>query len=281
MTLKHNKRKNCCIVYEQLLTLAARLATQRKINEFDYVVGLTKKYYNPGTALGRERRVLHSLVESHYTAANDASSLLVESLNELKMISQEDLEAQKIALINEINTSIGPDLFKVPIKNYKLYASAQILANEERNGYKHTVPGERTKIKRILGENMIRKVESEPEVEMDNFTYKVLINKFNQKYGPFINEDQKTILSAWIKYLITDDQNEMGTVLNEKITKIKEIVKNSLRQKDHKDSEYFGLLKEADQKLEAKIHTEIDEDLVYEVMRYFDLVEDLSKEDGK
>jgi hypothetical protein len=33
--------------------------------------------------------------------------------------------------------------------------------------------------------------------------------------------------------------------------------------------------------LASKKNAEVDENLIYEVMRYFDLVEDLSKEDSK
>jgi predicted RNA methylase len=281
MTLKHNKRKNCCIVYEQLLTLAARLATQKKSNEFDYVVSLTKRYYNPNTALGRERRGLQNLVEAQCSTLEDADVIVREALSELKLLSDQAIDEQKIALINEINLSLGADLFKVPIKNYKLYASAQILANEERNGYKHTLPNERMKIKKVLRENIARKIEKEPEPEIDNFTYQILVNKFNQKYGPFINEDQKKILSAWIKFLITEDKVVIQSVMNEQIAKIQSVIKTSLKDKNLKVSDYYELLKEADETLASKKNAEVDENLIYEVMRYFDLVEDLSKEDSK
>jgi len=253
---KHNKKKNTCIVYEQLLTLASRLAVQKQVNEFNFVIGLTKKYFNPNTSLGKERRAIRSLTESRHERG--------------------DAEGEKIALINEISRTIGSEMFKIPIKNYKIYASAQILANEERNGFKHTSPDERLKIKKVLRENMSCTEEKEPEVEVDSFTYKVLVNKFNQKYGPFINEDQKNILSAWIRYLVTEDESVISPVLKEKLEKIHSVIKSSLRDKSHKVSEYYELLKEADQSLkERQANLVVDEEVVYEAMRYFDLIEDL------
>jgi protein-tyrosine-phosphatase len=256
---KHNKKKNSCIVYEQLLTLAARLASQKKVNEFDFVVAMTKKHFSPTTALGKERKALQNIVEGG-CSSEDADAIIAEALEEAKSIDPQRLEKEKVALINEIISKIGEDLFKVPIKNYKVFASAQILFNETRNNYHDTTPEERVRAKKVLKENLVKKQLVEEEVEVDNFTYKVVINKFNQKFGPFINEDQKKILSAWIRYLITEDKNVIEPVLKEKIEKIKTVVKSSLKTKGHKASDYYELLKEAD-----------------EVMRYCDLVEDLEK----
>lgn len=275
---KHNKKKNSCVVYEQLLTLAARLASQQKSNEFDYVVGVTKRFFGPGTAVGREKKVLQSIVEST-CSQDEAEELISEALREAQVIDLQRLEREKVALINEINAKIGPELFKIPIKNYKIYASAQILVNESRNNFEHTTPEERVRVKRVLKENLAKKQEEEQLPEVDNFTYKVLINKFNQKYGPFINEDQKKILSAWIKYLITEDKRVIEPILVEKMEKIRSVVKSSLKQKSHKATDYYELLKEADESLTGKNASDINEELVYEVMRYFDLIEDLEKSD--
>lgn len=275
--LRHNKKKNTCIVYEQLLTLAARLASQKKANEFDFVVEMTKKYFGPNTALGREKKVLQSIVEAS-CKNGEAEELITEALNEGLRINNERLEREKVALINEINAQIGAELFKIPIKNYKLYASAQILVNETKTGYLHTTAEERVKIKRVLKENLVKQPEPEEVSEVDNLTYKVLINKFNQKYGPFINEDQKKILSAWIKFLITEDKSVIEPVIKEKVERIQSVVRSSLRNKGHKAADYYELLKEADESLKTKDISIINEDLVYEVMRYFDLVEDLEKD---
>lgn len=276
MTLKHNKKKNGAIVFEQLLTLAARLAGQKKLNEFEFVLDLTKKHFGPNTALGREKKVLQSIVES-CCKENDVEELLKEALNEGGRLDFSRLEKEKISLINEINSKIGQDLFKIPIKNFKLYASAQILVNENKIGYLNTTPEERVKIKRFLKENLTKKDLQEEDVKVDNFTYKILINKFNQKYGPFINEHQKSILSSWIKYLITEDKNILESLLKEKIELVKSVVKSSLKSKSHKAMDYYELLKEADETLKNKDFSNVNEEVVYEVMRYFDLVEELEE----
>jgi hypothetical protein len=276
--LKHNKRKNTAIVLEQLLTLATRLATQKKADEFDFVVNLTKRFFGPNTNIGKEKKVLRSITESVTTKDVDCDSVINEALKEASLIDSAMLEKEKVALINEINSKIGDVFFKIPVKDYKVLASAQILVNESRSNSYSTTPEERVQIKAILKENMAPK-QKEPELEVDNVTYKILINKFNEKYGPLVNENQKAILSSWIKFLVTSNDSEIVPLLNEKLDVVRRTVKKSLREKSAKAMDYYELLKESDEKLkDAKIETATEEN-VYEVMRYFDLVNDLEKKE--
>lgn len=275
--LKHNKRKNTAIVLEQLLTLATRLATQKKADEFDFVVNLTKRFFGPNTNIGKEKKVLRAITEST-SSGIDSDSVINEALKESSLIDADALEREKVALINEINSKIGDVFFKIPVKDYKVLASAQILVNESRSKNYLTTPEERVQIRSILKENMAPKVE-EKEVEIDNVTYKILINKFNQKYGPFINENQKEILSSWIKFLVTSNESEIVPLLNEKLDVVRKTVKRSLKEKSAKAMDYYELLKESDEKLKDKKIEAATEENVYEVMRYFDLVNDLENKE--
>lgn len=274
--LKHNKKKNSLIVYEQLLTLATRLAHNKKVNEFNFVVETVKSFFSPSTALGKEKKILQSVTESKLKTDTDAELLLKECLNEYSVINQRNLELEKVALINRINKQIGPELFKLPVKNYKLYASAQIMVNEHANGFKDSSPTERVKIHTILKENIKAQPVIVEDIEIDNVTYKILINKFNEKYGPHINENQAAILKLWLKSLVTEDFSEVKKEILGKVKMIKEEISKALKVKNSKSSEYYELLMEAKQTLSGyNEDKEINEDLIYEIMRYCDVVEDL------
>lgn len=274
--LKHNKKKNSLIVYEQLLTLATRLAHNKKVDEFNFVVETVKSFFSPSTALGKEKKILQSVTESKLKTDTDAELLLKECLNEYSVINQRNLELEKVALINRINKQIGPELFKLPVKNYKLYASAQIMVNEHANGFKDSSPTERVKIHTILKENIKAQPVIVEDIEIDNVTYKILINKFNEKYGPHINENQAAILKLWLKSLVTEDFSEVKKEILGKVKMIKEEISKALKVKNSKSSEYYELLMEAKQTLSGyNEDKEINEDLIYEIMRYCDVVEDL------
>jgi hypothetical protein len=280
MTLKHNKKKNSLIVYEQLLTLATRLASNKKIDEFNFILETVKEFYSPNRMLGKEKKILQSITESSIKSEKECEDLISECLKEYSVIDHKRLDQEKVALINKINKSIGSNFFNIPVKKYKVYASAQILFNEQINGFKSSDPQERIRIKRILKENLSTSEVREENIEVDNVTYKILINKFNEKYGPFVNEGQKEILKVWLKSLLTEDKSELKKVLQQKIFLAKEEVSKFLKSKSSKSSENYELLIEAKQMLSSKDVEEkqITEDFIYEVMRYCDLVEDLKNE---
>ena len=277
MSFKHNKKKNSLVVFEQLTTLASRLASQKKEEEFNFVLEFIKRKFNPNTQMGRERKILSSLTETN-CKENESEDLIKEALVESIFIDSKELEKEKSSLINEINNVFGSELFKIPIKKYKLYASAQILVNEHKNDFKNTNAKERLKIKSILKENLTKKIEKDSiEENIDNVTYKILINKFNKRYGPLINEDQKMILSGWVNYLITKNDAEFRNLLIEKSKKITKTLKKECSKK-REDKDYSQLLNEGYEAIKSKNFTQINEEVVYDVMRYFDIIQDLESE---
>lgn len=274
MALKHNKKKNGRIVYEQLMTLATRLAMEEYISESKHILEIVKEHFAPNTMLGKEKKLFDAILETKISSKTDAEAVLAEALSETRLMNEKKLEQEKINLINRILTEVGKDLFALPIKQFKLIASAQILFNEMRNNFKYSDPQERVKIKNIIVENMNNVPEPKEEYEMDNFTYKILVKKFDQKYFSVMNEDQKEILTGWINFLITEDSEKFKDLLKKKTNKAKGQIDNSLIKQQHKESEYSVMLKEAREQL-GKASVGTSEEDVHQIMRYFDLVEDL------
>lgn len=274
--LKHNKKKNAGIVYEQLISLITRLAANKQHNEAEFVMEVMKKYYNNKTALGKERKLFSIISESDKLSDKDAHSILTETLDEASKIDHNQLEKEKISLINEINFKLSTSLYDIPLKGYKSYASAQILFNEARQNYKYTTPKERTKLKNSLLKTLTEgRGDKKDDVKVDNFTYKVLVNKFNKKYSKLISEDQRAILKEWVIYLTSGNKDRLVSVLTEKTGKIKKALNKHINEEKHKDSDYGGMLKEAYSKVSSTTFDDVDEEKVYEVMKMFDVCEDL------
>lgn len=278
--LKHNKKKNSRIVYEQLMQLATRLALTNHIVESRHILKIVKERFSPNTLLGKEKKLFDAVLETRTVSLQEAEDLITETLIEAKTIDQNRIEKERVDLINTIMSNIGVDLFSIPIKEYKLIASTQILLNEAMNGFKFSNPQERIKIKKKLIENINQEVLKEESYEMDNFTYSILVKNFNEKYAPLMNEDQKEILVGWINYLMTENANEFTVLLKNKIIKAKAELDISLIKEDHQNAEYFEMLKEAKETI-SKEELVINEDSVHKIMRYFDLIDDLREIDNE
>lgn len=274
--LKHNKKKNSQIIYEQLISLATRLAMTKNPKESKYILSIIKEHFALSTELGKERKLFDAILRTEGASKEEAEAILNETLKEAERMRTKPLEREKNILINRIINEVGVELFALPIKDYKLLASIQILFNETRNGFRHTRPRDRVKVKNLLVENMITNPQTDDLEEMDNFTYKILVSKFNEKYDTIMNKQQKEILSEWVKYLTTDDEAPILSEIAKKRKMIRKEIKNSLINKKHRNSDYGIMLEEAVSSLNSPIKG-VTEDLVYETIKYFDLLEDLNE----
>ncbi len=269
--LRHNKKRNSYIIYEQLLTLATTLAAKGVKNEANFVLAFIKENFSTNTEIGKELKLFESVLSKKEYDKDLASKILDETVAESRSISSEKINEEKTRLIEKINKYISYELFDIPVKEYKIMASAQLLLNESRGTFEST-PEQRVKIKNNLIERMTEKEIVEESEKVDNLTFSLMVNKFNKRYAKLMNEDQKHILSAWTNYLITNNEKLMLEVMGQKLSKIKEcLVKNS---KTQKEAEYYPMLKEACDTI-SKYTPAVTEESVYEVMRYCDIVEDL------
>lgn len=277
MAIKHNKKKNTSIVYEQLMIVMANLLAENKHEEFELVKNLVLKHFNKHSNLFREKRIFDSLISFKNEDLRVAEKFLDECLVESSLISPSELENEKVSLINEIINKLGFEIFNIPVKSYKLRASAQFMLNEMRNNLKYSSPEERLKLKLYLVEN-IKKQEkiNKPIEKIDNLTMKILKDKYIKKYSSILNENQQKILVKWNEFLATQRKDELICFLNEEY---KNIYKNlDFYIKKNLQNSNIDLLKEAREQTKNVKLVDANEKNIYETMRYWDIIEDLTTE---
>lgn len=274
--LKHNKKTNAGIVFEQLIATATRLVALKQFKEAKFVTDLIKKHFHPSTNLGKERKLMESF-SSLCKTKEEATEVFDEILKQAATINESKLAKEKQSLITAVNKYLSSDLFNIKVENYKNLASAQILFNEARNNLKFTTPQERVKIKNTLVESMIAKeARAEEDLVLDNFTVNLAVEKFNKKYTKMLNEDQQDIVRAYLDYSVTNNPEILRSVLKDKLSKVSgELVLH--KESDAHDEDEKAMLTEVSEKINNFDFGDISEDSIYEAMMYFDLVEDLQK----
>jgi len=280
MSLRHNKKRNAFIIYEQLIALTTRLAAAGNKEEASSVIAFIKEHYKSNTEIGKEFKLLEAILSPGGHTKDNSEKIIEESIKQAKTLTTAKLEKEKTKLIEDVNKHISKDLFKIPLKDYKAAASAQILLNESRHGKIETSPVERVKIRSILVDKISKSKLTESDEKIDNVTFAILCSKFNQRYSKLMNDDQKETLSAWSTFLIDGNEEKANSILNEKVNKLKLSLSSHMSLKKHKQAEHEPLLKEAYSKL-VDSDFSLNEQCVYEVMRFFDLVEDLDNYDAQ
>ncbi|MCK9430054.1 MAG: hypothetical protein M0R17_08630 [Candidatus Omnitrophica bacterium] len=234
MSKTHIKIKNTGILYELLV----RQMTTELLNEnSSKAVVIFKKHFHVNSELNKELQLYKLLTDERVENINEAMMLLDETLIARKKINTLQLKKEKFNLIKEIKETYNiVDFFKTKLSDYKTHASVYKLF-EQCN----TTPKEIISSKKIILENLILNDSNKEETltdvmkefnEQDEgvrlYAYKLLIEKFNEKYKN-LNVNQKRVLKEYVNNLsnsqklidfIETEKNNIKVALNVFVNKI-------------------------------------------------------------
>jgi len=273
MKMKHNKKRNTAILYEILTQQFTQAIVNQDVQKKDRIANTLKKYFKQGTVLGEELELYKALYETKGLQRNLCERLVLEvSRAHASNIDRKIVYKQQSALINEINKEISPDAFKTFIPNYKSLASIAQLFSAEVT----------IKSKVLLEQNLIDLMsETEDEkkeqlLPIDNIVYNKFVERFNQKYGDSLLEEQKELISNYISSF-ADNGLSLKIYLNEEIgrlkTELRNVMKSSVLVEDvdmsEKAQRVLDLLQESDR-------VQIDTPFVEKIAKIQGLIKELA-----
>jgi hypothetical protein len=227
MKIKHNKYKNTGILFELLL----RQVTSDTISGKDSAsLPLIKKYFSK-SELAKEYKLYQTLTANKTISEGKAESLINTTLEIHSRLNRTALRKEKYNLIKEIKQHYNlEEFFKAKVNNYKQHAAVYTLM-EAYSTLEFVDPSNVIDNKVTLLEHITRKEVNKEEVKdrvmeeysaMDKSTrilaYKMLIEKFNEKYGD-LTVDQKLVLKEFINSV--DNTPKLREFYNIKITELK------------------------------------------------------------
>lgn len=269
MKIRHNKKRNTAFVYEALVkeTTASILKgdKQRKEN----TVNLIKKHFSPGSVLNRELDCYRSLYESCDVSKPTLEKILREAKIASRLIDPHAVFGAQTELIDDINKTLGPQVFNNFVPNYKTLATiSQIFSN--KLSPKKVVMLE----SQVLEELTVDKEEA-PTAQVDNLVVKKFTSKFNEKYSNNLLEEQKTLLSFYIESFV-DNAVELKMFLNEEIARLKKQL--SLAKDVEEIAEDSDMIQKTDkiiEKLDSLYAENIDEKTLLTVLKTQQLVKEI------
>ena len=275
--IKHSKYKNTGIIFELLVRQVTNdvLATGDSPS-----VKILKKYFS-NTELAKEQR-LYNLVNTQERFTEGKAETILQTIAESALkFDLQKLNKEKYNLIKEIKKHYDlNNFFRNKINNYKTSASVYTLLESYRLPYftdpKQVVNSKITLLEHLTQKEIINKENEEIKEFLQEskdiriLTYRMLIEKFNDKYSNFTPQ-QKVILkeyinnindSAKLKKVVNDHYNYLKLTLssfaekiqepvtkikiNEGIKLIKPIQKNEAPKEEHLINllQYYELLSE-------------------------------------
>jgi hypothetical protein len=279
MLISHSKFKNTGILFELLVRQITSDSLSGKPSD---ATNILKKYFSK-TELGREYKLYDSLLKRTNLTEGKAEIIIGTILESSKQLNRSVLKRQKYNLINEIKNHYNlEEFFKTKLPNYRFQAAIYTLI-EAVNGDKNQQHEQIISNKLVLLEHLTasKKIDKPKDNIMEEFsnydkdirilTYKILLEKFNNKYSYF-SKDKKLILKEFINSV--DNNDKLKHYYNNNINKFKnKLISINNHTKDKtvkiKINEISNLLIELDKK------DKITNNHMVNLLQYCDLIEEL------
>jgi len=221
MGKQHNKKRNVGLIYEQLLNCLSKAIVDRNTDEANTIKEVIKKNFKPGSQLYKEFRLFNALVKTHVPSESLATRIISEAKEASKNFDARELETEKSNLIKDINYKLNnPRFYSQRVDEYREYATIQTLLNGWRSEDSDiaVIAEYETKVHQsLLTEKNMPEEILDPEV--DKLTVKLMLEKFNKKYGSVLNDEQVDIIKSYV----FDDSEDV-------VAALREVKKDSLRE---------------------------------------------------
>lgn len=284
MKIKHSKYKNTGILFELLI----RQITSDTLKGVDSpAIDIIKEYFTK-TTLGKEYKLYESILKSNVLNESRAKVVLDTILESSSRLHRSSLKRQKYNLIKEIKKHYDLNsFFGAKIANYKTLASTYVLiesfnstqsidttqmVNNKINILEHLTksPSSLSIKKTVINEF------SSYDKDVRSLTYKILLEKFNDKYDS-LNINQKQTLKEYINSV--DSSSKLKDFYNAKIQEIKSNLSEEIPNiKDKvtqiKTIEVSKLLTELSKTDKFK------DDSLMTLLHYYELIEEIKLSNG-
>jgi hypothetical protein len=276
MKPKHSKYKNTGILFE---LLTRQITSETISNSSPKAVGILRKFFSNNSTLLKEYQIYHALLNKKFDKEANATVLLETLIGAHNKLNKSVLRRERYNLVREIKDTYNiEDFFKAKINDYKVYASVYNLLENQTANPLHIVDSKVIILEHITGKGLPNKPKKDMVMEeYEKFdketralTYKMLMEKFNEKYSRLSNS-QRRLLKEYV-YNISNSP-KLKRFINGEINKvkaeIKELSKNTDKVTQIKLNEVVGLIKPLCKK--SSVH----DDNVINLLNYYELVNEL------
>ena len=248
----HSKFRNTGILFE----LLTKQVTADIIAGKDTSIAkdILYKYFQENTELGKEWQLYSTLLNETIKDEPHAERFFSVILESRKKLNNKHLSQLKYNLITEVKEAYPiEEMLKSPVRNYRVLASIykafeDISSSECKFDVKEVYQAKNCIIEHIVDkpkpihsdEQLINYYKTQTE-DIRLLTYKLLCEKFNEKYESVLDEEQKNVLREYIcnvantnnfDVFVKTKVTEIKRSLTEVITKIKDsdVVKIKIRE---------------------------------------------------
>ena len=275
MKVKHSKYKNTGILFE---LLTRQLTADTISGDNPKALSIIKKYFSGDSALLKEYKIYHTFISQKYKEDNKATMLINTLIEAYGKLNKGQLRREKYNLIKEIKETYDiNNFFKAKISNYKVMASIfNLLENKDASpisivNSKTTLLEHITIKPKTVKKNTVLENYSKQDKDTRLLTYKVLLEKFNDKYSG-LQDNQKILLKEYVNSVTNSPA--LKSFINQEIKEVKKTITGYSKKVEDKAvaiklTEAKNMIKPLCKK------SSVNDDNVINLLNYYELVNEL------
>lgn len=289
-TFKHNKKRNCGLVYEFLVRRLSQSMVEKDKGNYQKTLEILRKYYSEKTVLAEERELFEVIKNTRGVSESAARRILNEVQKQARKMDVRKIDIKKSNLIKEVNYSFGQGFFNdFRVPEYKLLASIQMVIDSSRGDAILTESVAKIQLEEGLVQYMTTKgsytVRPSPSKEdIDTLVMKMVAKRFEEKYSKSLSGTQKMLLEKYIRYQVTGDSRPLRESIVKQIDSISKAFNKARDIKEVKeDAVMLNKLAESAEKFSKdvmgfSVGSQSMDETVEHVMMYQKLVEEVESD---
>lgn len=261
--MRHNKKRNTAFLYQSLVNELTKAILRSDNTSKATITSILKEHFSKNSILHRQLNLYKTLCDVNNVSKETAEKILTEVKRVYHTFEEEDIFDEQSEVIKKVNSNLSKKIFSNFISNYKTLATITQMFDSKTPISRRIVLEE--KIVNLMtsgaGENT---TDLRP---IDNITYRVFVQKFNEKYGDSLNENQKSLLSRYVVFS-PETALEFKLYINEEINRLKEIIRNFQSKKEVLlDESLTSKNKEVLSILEDFSNEEINDNMIKKILK--------------
>ena len=280
--LRHKKYRNSGLIWEMLTRQITSDVLEGKDNSA--ATEILREYFGGDTELSKELELYRLLMNETFQTEAQAKDFIQEVVETRKRLDLDQLQNEKYDVIGEIKEHYPlKEFFKSRVDNYTEFASVYKVfkALTEDVDYK---PDDIVRSKYTIVEHVTepggKEKESDSKEEIKEksrdlrlLAQKVMIEKFNKKYGSLLPE-QKEVLRKYINNI--SNTNNLREDINSRVDELKSDLQELQKQIDEKAID-IKVNKATDliDEIKTKGGGQVRDDEISNILMYYQLREDI------
>lgn len=277
---KHSKKRNSVLLYEFLVRHISKCLIEDNKKEADKALLISKKFFSEGSPLRNELKLFQSILGSTVKSQESARKIVEYACKSAALMNSRMIDEEKSKLIKEINYNLNKTIYDYKVPNYTVCASLQMLFNESRNRNKKIDEIEKIKLKDTIISRLteVKKVTQETfkvNPEYSNVVYKLIVNKFHEKYTNKLTENQKNMLMQYASYMISDNKDKFIGELVKETKRINNVLSNIKDQSILKDQDLMKKINECKTRFTEIKLGNLEESAIIQFLEYIKLTDEV------